>query len=102
MLQDNELETRVENLENIVELNHQELKHSLSLANYARIKNVKDLRAGQKSIESKVDNLENRFDKLENKVDNLENKFDSMFEYMKSKDEKVDLLVEHLQSTLKK
>jgi len=134
MLIENELETRLGNLEEIVELNHQSLslkiKRGLDTAHYARIKNVKDLRAGQKNIEAKVDKLENKVDKLEvkvNDIDNrlkvveqdvkilkddvkdlklsqsrMENKMDSMFEYMKSKDEKVDLLVEYLQNTLKK
>ena len=120
MLLENELETRLGNLEEIVEVNHQSLslqiKQGLDLAHYARRKNVKELKDNQKIIEQKVDNLETKVNDIDNRLkvveqdvkdlkvsqSRMENKMDSMFEYMKSKDEKVDLLVEYLQNTLKK
>jgi|GEM_PF-2018307 len=72
MLLENELETRLGNLEEIVEVNHQSLslqiKQGLDLAHYARRKNVKELKDNQKIIEQKVDNLETKVNDIDNRL----------------------------------
>jgi peptidoglycan hydrolase CwlO-like protein len=79
----NQTNSELINLSKKVDANHRELKCEIRVIN-SRLDN----------LDNKVDRLETRMDSVENKIDNLEVKVDKT-------NDKLDMLIEHLIKTPK-